>query len=299
MPIEMRHLRAFVAVAEDLNFRKAAARLHTAQPALSRTILDAELILGLRLFDRSTRVVRLTPAAAAFLPEARDILERLEISIRTAQRTARGELGTLHIGYNDFAIPGLLPTILMDFRTRYPEINVALKMMTSPQMAEMIRSRSLDIGFLTGAHLVGDLASATLLDERLVCVLPRGHRLAGHAAVDVRDLADEAFVMGARTGWDIFLEVVDRFCGAAGFRPRIVQEADYSNGIVGLVAAGFGLSIYVERSWLYARDDIAVRPFTARTPPVATVAAWHPELRSTVVSNFVRTIEGAVRPAAA
>ena len=111
-------------------------------------------------------------------------------------------------------------------------------MMTSPQMAEMIRSRSLDIGFLTGAHLVSDLTSATLLDERLVCVLPKGHRLAGHAAVDVRDLADEAFVMGARTGWDIFLEVVDRFCGAAGFRPRIVQEADYSNGIVGWSAPG-------------------------------------------------------------
>src|ERR1700722_16794110 len=112
MPIEMLRLRAFIAVAEDLNYRKAAARLRTAQPALSRTILDAESILGFRLFDRTTRVVTLTPAASAFLLEARDILERLEVSIRTAQRTARGELGTLHIGYNDFAIPGLLPMIL-------------------------------------------------------------------------------------------------------------------------------------------------------------------------------------------
>src|SRR4029079_2208060 len=104
MTIELRHLRAFVAVAGELSFSRAAARLRIAQPALSRIVQDAEAILGFPLFERSTRGVRLTPAGKTFLPDASHILEHVEISVRTAQRTAHGELGTLYIGYNDFAI---------------------------------------------------------------------------------------------------------------------------------------------------------------------------------------------------
>jgi DNA-binding transcriptional LysR family regulator len=105
MTIELRHLRAFVAVAGELSFSRAAARLRIAQPALSRIVQDAEAILGFPLFERSTRVVRLTPAGKTFLPDASHILEHVEISVRTAQRTAHGELGTLYIGYDDFAMP--------------------------------------------------------------------------------------------------------------------------------------------------------------------------------------------------
>jgi DNA-binding transcriptional LysR family regulator len=295
MSVELRHLRAFVAVAEELSFSRAAARLRIAQPALSRIVQDAEGILGFPLFKRSTRVVQLTPAGKAFLSDASHILERVEISVRTAQRTARGELGTLYIGYNDFAIPGVLPAVLQEFRTSYPEVNVSLRMMTSPQMAEMIRSRSLDIGFLTGAHLVTDLTSRVLIDEKLVCLLPKNHRLARSRTVALQSLAHEPFVMGASPGWDIFLDVVRQFCRAAGFDPRIVQDADYGSGIVELVGAGLGVSIYVERRWLYARDDIVVRRFNTASSSISTVAAWHPELRSRVVSNFVRGIQSAAR----
>jgi DNA-binding transcriptional LysR family regulator len=291
MMLELRHLRAFTAVAEELSFSRAAARLHIAQPALSRIVRDAEAILGFPLFKRSTRVVRLTAAGSAFLIEASDILGRMEIAVRTAHRTAHGELGALYIGYNDFAIPGLLPNILKGFRTSYPEVNVSLKMLTSPQMAEMIRQRSLDIGFLTGTHLVADLSSQLLVNERLVCLLPKDHRLAHMQVMDLCSLADEPFVMGASPGWDIFLEIVRQFCREAGFEPRIVQEADYGSGIVELVGAGLGVSIYVERPWLQSRDDIVVRHFTRNQPAIATIAAWHPDLCSEVASNFVRRIE--------
>jgi DNA-binding transcriptional LysR family regulator len=230
MTIDIRHLRAFIAVAEELNFRRASERLLMAQPALSRTIMDAETPVGFRLFDRSTRVVRLTPAGTVLLAQSRDILERLEAAIKTARRVERGELGTLQVGYNDFAINGLLP---------------------------------------------------------------KGHRLAEAPAVALRELADEPFVMGGRAGWRSYLDVVDGFCMKAGFKPKIVHEADFSDGIVGLVAAGMGVSIYVEGQWLNARD-LVVRPFVEEPPEVYTIAAWHPELRSSVLGNFVAAVQAVI-----
>jgi DNA-binding transcriptional LysR family regulator len=293
MSIDIRHLRAFIAVAEELNFRRASERLLMAQPALSRTIMDAESLVGFRLFDRSTRVVRLTPAGTVLLAQSRDILERLEAAIKTARRVERGELGTLQVGYNDFAINGLLPAILMHFRRTYPNVNLNLRSLTSPEMAEMIRERSLDIAFLTGANLAADLASTVMRQERMVCLLPKGHRLADSPAVPLRELAHEPFVMGARAGWRSYLELVDGFCMKAGFKPKIVHEADFSDGIVGLVAAGMGVSIYVEGQWLNARD-LVVRRFVEEPPEVYTIAAWHPELRSSVLGNFVAAVQAVI-----
>src|SRR4051812_17656842 len=122
--VELRHLRAFVAVAEDLGFRRAAERLHIAQPALSRAIMEIEAALGVRLFERSTRMVRLTPAAQFLLPEVRTLFQRLDETLARVQRIDRGEAGMLNVGFNDFTISDLLPTIIMRFRSVYPDISV-------------------------------------------------------------------------------------------------------------------------------------------------------------------------------
>lgn len=287
MSIKIHHLRAFVAVAEELNFRRAAERLHLAQPALSRTIKDMENNLGVRLFERSTRMVIMTPAATLFLPEARDVLDHLSAAIRIAQRVDGGDLGTLSVGFNDFAINDLLPAIVMEFRTRYPSITIDLRSMDSPEMAEALTKRRLDIGFLNGAHLVTNLESQVLRQEQLVCLLPRRHQLAGNSSIHLKSLAAESFVMGTAGSWDTFLNVVNAFCMSAGFRPRVVQEASHSDGIVNLVAAGVGVSIYVEAKWLRSRDDVLVRPFVEETPVLASVVAWHPELKSKTLQNFI------------
>lgn len=288
MSIEIRHLRAFVAVAEDLNFRRAAERLNLAQPALSRTIRDMESLMGVTLFERSTRSVKLTPTGTSFLAEAREMLEHLTAAIRNAQRFESGELGTLNVGFNDFAINDALPPIIMRFRSRYPDISVNLRSMSSPEMADAIRKRRLDIGFLTGAHLVGGLSHQVLRKERLVCLLPKGHRLANQKSIAIASLANEPFVTGASAGWQSFLDVVNAYCMAAGFLPRVAQEASHSDSIVNLVAAGMGVSIYIDAGWVKERRDVVMRPLAEKPPIVVSVAAWHPDLKSRILENFVK-----------
>lgn len=287
MSIDIRHLRAFVAVAEDLSFRRASERLNLAQPALSRTIRDMESLMAVKLFERSTRNVRLTPAGAAFLGEARELLAQLTAAIRNVQRFETGELGSLNVGFNDFAINDALPPIVMRFRTRYPDINVNLHTMSSPDMADSIRKRRLDIAFLTGVHLVSDLSHVVLRREQMVCLLPKGHRLAAERTISIASLAHEPFVIGAAQGWQSYLDVVNAYCMQAGFLPRVAQEASHSDSIVNLVAAGMGVSIYIDADWVKARQDVVMRPLREKPPVVVSVAAWHPDLKSRILENFV------------
>ncbi|WP_179296490.1 MULTISPECIES: LysR substrate-binding domain-containing protein [unclassified Mesorhizobium] len=290
MSVELRHLRAFIAVAEDKNFRRAADRLNIAQPALSRTIRDLEGLLGVRLFDRTTRMVTMTAAGIAFLPEARDVLEHVAAAIRVAHRVNEGDLGTISVGFNDFAINDALPKIVRDFRSRYPDVEVELRSMSSPDMAEALRKRRLDVGFLFGAHLVSNLEFQIVRREQLICLLPRGHKLAANSEINLASLAPEPFVLGAVNSWATFLDLVDSICMSAGFRPRVVQEAAHSDGIVNLVAAGVGVSIYVNARWLKTRHDVAVRPFREDMPSVASVVAWHPDLKSKTLQNFIAVV---------
>jgi len=292
--IEIRHLRAFVVVAEELNFRRASERLHVAQPALSRTIRDLEKLMSVRLFERSTRVVRMTPAAVSFLVDVREMLNHLPTAVRNAQRFESGDMGSLTVGFNDFAINDALPLIVMRFRTHYPNISIELRSMSSPEMAEAIRKRRLDIGFLTGAHLVGDLPNLVLRRERLVCLMPRYHRLADLPAVPLSELADEPFVMGAAATWGIFLDVVNAYCMSAGFQPHVIQEAAHSDGIVNLVAAGVGVSIYIDAPWIRTRRDVVMLPLMERPPLISSVAAWHPDLKSKTIQNFVNVTRAVV-----
>ncbi|UCI31780.1 LysR family transcriptional regulator [Mesorhizobium sp. B4-1-4] len=287
MSVELRHLRAFIAVATEGNFRRASERLHIAQPALSRTIRDLEQLLEVQLFERTTRSVTLTAAGRAFLPEVSDLLEHVTAAIRVARRVEEGDLGNLSVGFNDFAINDSLPKIIRDFRSRHPGVEIELRSMSSPDMADALRKRRLDIGFLSGEHLLAGLQYEVLRRERLICLLPSGHALAGSRTIDLTALAAEPFVLGATGSWDTFIDVVDAFCMSGGFRPRVVQEAANSDGIVNLVAAGMGISIYVDAAWLKVREDVVVRPFRQEPPPVASVAAWHPDLKSKALQNFI------------
>ena len=281
-------IKVFVSVAEEGGFSAAAQELGLSKSAASRQISALEETLGAQLLKRSTRSVKLTPTGTSFLAEAREMLEHLTAAIRNAQRFESGELGTLNVGFNDFAINDALPPIIMRFRTRYPDISVNLRSMSSPEMADAIRKRRLDIGFLTGAHLVGGLSHQVLRKERLVCLLPKGHRLANQKSIAIASLANEPFVTGASAGWQSFLDVVNAYCMAAGFLPRVAQEASHSDNIVNLVAAGMGVSIYIDAAWVKERRDVVMRPLAEKPPIVVSVAAWHPDLKSRILENFVK-----------
>jgi DNA-binding transcriptional LysR family regulator len=298
MALELRHLRVFVAVAEELSFRRAAERLRIAQPALSRTIFDLEAAMDVLLLERTTRVVRLTEAGRRFLEASRRVIGETEAAVAIARRVHQGELGELVVGYNDFAINGALPTIVRAFRARYPDVAVRLLTMTSPRMAQALVEDAIDIGFLTGRSHAEGFDSFVVRDERLVCLLPASHPLAAKRALSLGDLDGQPFVEGQRDLWGSFLAPIHDFCRASGCALQVVQTAQYSDGIVGLVEAGMGLAFYVDAEWLHLRRGIVVRPLVETPPLFQSLAVWNGHKRSAAVESFLSVARNVVARAA-
>src|SRR5215475_10898646 len=198
--MEFRHLRSFVAVADELHFGRAAARVHIVQPALSRQIRALEEEMGLRLFERNRRRVALTPAGAAFLDEARGLLEQVTHAVEAARRADRGELGSLRIGYVPAMASTRLPEIVRGFRKRFPGVDVRLQEMTPAMQVETLLGERVDVGFVRGPIHEPALAAETVLKEPLVAALPSGHRLGRHKRLGLAMLASEPFVLQARSG---------------------------------------------------------------------------------------------------
>jgi DNA-binding transcriptional LysR family regulator len=286
MTIELRHLRAFITIAEVGSYRKAAERLRVAQPALSRTIQQLESALEVRLFDRTTRMVQATEAGRHLLLEGRSLLAMLERTEEDVRRIAAGRRGELGVGFNDFTISEILPPLVSRFRAEYPDVRVILRSERSAALVEQVADGRLDIGFVSGVQAGAGLESVTVREETFVAVVPRGHPLARRARLDVADLAKQPFVAGA-PGWEAFWNVVVGFCGRAGFTPNVAQTALHSDGIINFVAAGLGVTIYVDRHWLRRRDDVVVRPFRGPLPSYRSLAVWRGRPRSASLEGFL------------
>src|SRR5882757_5409771 len=192
--MELRHLRYFVAVAEELNFTRAADRLHTAQPSLSQQIRDLEDSVGTPLLYRSKRRVELTRAGEAFLKESRTILEQVDRAVMTARQTARTESGDLVIGFTPSAEIKVFPHILPVLRARLPEVHVILHSMTNPDLHDALWDREIDIAFLRRTELGEDFEIRPLLKEPLVAILPEDHVLAKQTVVDIKQFGQHPFI---------------------------------------------------------------------------------------------------------
>ncbi|VVE80461.1 LysR substrate-binding domain-containing protein [Pandoraea sputorum] len=245
--MELRHLRYFVTVAEELHFSRAAQRLNIGQPPLSMQIRALEDELGVPLFERSQRRVFLTPAGRAFLVRARQILADAEAARLEVQQIAGLDAGELRIAFTTSApMTNLMKRVLTTYRQRYPRVTLTLSEAPSERQREALIERTLDIGLLRQAENappVAGLSFETLIDEALVVVLHQGHALAKHASVSIADLANEAFIMhpnGVGTAVD---GQILRMCERAGFTPRVVQEARESTTIVALAASGLGVAV--------------------------------------------------------
>lgn len=294
MTIELRHMRVFVAVCQELSFRRAAERLHIAQPALSRTIADLERVMGVSLIERTTRVVRLTEAGHKYLEASQRIIKESEEAVSMARRVHQGELGELMVGYNEFAINGSLPTIVREFNAKRPGVTVRLISMTTPDMAKALSENRIDVAFLTGSPYAQGFDSFLIKEERLVCVLPVAHPLASSKTISIADLDGMPVVEGDHDMWQSFLTPVHEFCGALGCKPRVVQTAQYSDGIIGLVEAGMGVSLYVDSDWLHSRRGITVRPLRETPPPFQSLAVWSRHVQSAAVRSFLETARDTV-----
>lgn len=243
--MEIRQLEAFVAVAEELHFGRAAARLRLAQSPLSQTIRKLERDLGVTLFDRSTRSVALTPAGAALLPHAHRVFEELELG-RQATRAVSGEVyGTVIIGFSGALNHRTLPPLTRAVRRRYPQVALQLVagVLTGDGVVQIERG-ALDLAFVALPLDPSRRVRSRLIGrEPLGVALPTDHPRAGDAAIDLRDLADDDFITIPATSGSGLWEAGLRACTTAGFRPRVVQEITDPFMILTLVAAGVGVSL--------------------------------------------------------
>ncbi|SNB74546.1 transcriptional regulator, LysR family [Arboricoccus pini] len=239
---EIRHLRAFAAVAEELHFGRAAVRLNIVQPALSMQIRQLEEMLGVRLLDRTRRSVAVTEPGQLFLEEARRILRALDQAIDLAQRAGRGEAGRLAIGYSAAtAYSGLLSRLLSAFHAALPEITLDVRELHPAMQREALLTRELDIGFVVANAESRKPAFDSLVVERwrMALALPTGHPLAKRAVVPFDLLREEPFITYEALGEDLG---VDAFREAAGFAPMVRHHAQSPIMLLSLVGAGLGIA---------------------------------------------------------
>lgn len=242
--IDLRQLRQFVAVAEELNFRRAAERLHMSQPPLSQTIRSLEDELGTLLFNRTRRRVELTQPGRVLLDEAHRVLSQMARALDAARGAAQGMTGRLSIGFVPSATYAILPAVLRQFRKHHPAVALHLEELSTADQTDALLQRRLDVALnRPPTFFSSDILLETLVRERLVAALPAAHALAARRPLRLRDLREENFILiPQRWGTGYHSRVLDA-CKEAGFVPRVTQESKYMHTIVGLVAAGMGVAL--------------------------------------------------------
>jgi len=243
--IELRHLRYFVAVAEELHFGRAARRLHLSQPPLSQQIRRLEELLGYPLLVRTSRAVRLTSAGEVFLERAQRTLRKMDEDVEAMRTVARGEAGTLAVGFIGSGMLTTIPAMLGHYRAHFPRVTLQLRESYSSGVIRGLKEGSLDVGFVRDGDPTEGLAAETLFCEPFLAVLPAKHPLAqrSRSMIDASQLAGEPFVFYSPLAGNRAYEKPMSLCEAAGFRPRLVQEAPQWLTIMRLVGAGLGVSI--------------------------------------------------------
>ncbi|WP_420138848.1 LysR substrate-binding domain-containing protein [Sphingomonas sp.] len=273
--MELRHLRYFVGVAEDLHFGRAATRLGISQPPLSQQIIALEGELGVQLFDRTSRAVALTDAGTLFLHEARATLAQAERAIMVARRAARGELGELTIGFNASApfVPPVARAI-HDFRMAYPEVHMTLSELSESGLRDALAARSIEIGFLRSLRepeVPVGAAARLLMREGLVVAMRPDHPLAIHDRISVQQLDAQPMVVYQRGLNGGFTEELLRLMRIEGVQPIVAQEVREVSTLFGLVAAGIGITIVAQSLRALQSAGLVYREYD---DPAANSAMW-------------------------
>ncbi|MBX3743727.1 MAG: LysR family transcriptional regulator [Verrucomicrobiae bacterium] len=284
--MDLRHLRYFQAVAEELSFVRASRRLRIAQPALSRAVQDLERELGAAVLERSRHHVRLTPAGAVLLREVAVVVERLEEGLRRVRRTASGEEGELRLGYIGPPTEPFLGRLLHAYRQRHPRVALHLEERTPERVWEMVSKTRLSVAMtrpVTGHESLG-MRTVLLRDERLGVVLREDHPLAGRSSMEWRALAEGPLIVLARREGMGLHDAILGACRAAGFPPRLAHTPSLIGTVLTYVAAGAGMGIVTE--------SVGVRDRALRFVPlrprqtVPLVLVWHEDEDTPAVVRF-------------
>lgn len=285
--IETRLLRQFIAVAEELNFRRAAERLHMAQPPLSQAILRLEKTLGYAVFERSNRKVSLTPAGDAFLLTARAVLAALEEGVAATRRVAQGVEGHLRLSFIYITPYAQVLDALRQFRAASPAVQFSLREASTQEQVESVEAGQVDIAILRApGRSTPGLRFERLVSEEIVIALPPGHRCAAQAQLDLAQLADDDFIATPRSLGQGFHDQLASLCLHAGFAPTVVQQARRLQTVLGLVAAGFGVALLPAGLALQAPHGVAILPVKSDAPDALRrldlFMAWDPRRDSPV-----------------
>ncbi|MEH2072791.1 MAG: LysR family transcriptional regulator [Nostoc sp.] len=289
--MELRHLRYFIAVAEELHFSKAAERLHIAQPPLSQQIQQLEAQLGVELFHRKTkRQVQLTQAGQVFLQEAYQLLAQLQKAIELTQKTARGEKGQLQIGFTSLVTYNLLPVILRQFQEQFPEVELILQELTTSEQERALQERRINVGFAHPPLEDNTLNQKCIQQEALIVALAETHFLAEQEKISVRSLINENFIMFPRhLGSGLYDQIVS-LCQQGNFSPKVTQEAIQMQTIIGLVSAGMGIAIVPSSLQNLQRTGVVYRTVEEKTPLVETAIVWREEDITPVLHEFLQVV---------
>jgi DNA-binding transcriptional LysR family regulator len=278
--LELRHLRYFTAVAEDLSVTRAASRLNIAQPALSHQIKSLEEEIGTPLLHRLSRGVALTEPGELFAEDARAILAAVETAKTRARRAAAGELGLIRIGFTGSAsFHPFVTGAIRDYRAAYPDVEVELVEEPTASLLAGFKAGRLDVAFLRPVPgEVDHLWSRHLFDEPMVAAIPAAHPFAGADAIPLSDLAEEAFIFYPRRNGRALYDAIMLACEAAGFTPRVAQDAPQLTSVVNLVATGIAISIVPASMGRLATGDVRYIPLADRPPqaPMVLVRAETP-----------------------
>ena len=292
--MELRHLRYFVAVAEVLNFHRAAEALAMAQPPLSLQIQQLERELGVTLLDRTARKIQLTDAGRVFLRDATAILAQAEAATQRAKRAERGEVGQLTIGYTSLILSPLFPHILRRYRAEYPEVEVYLRDLVTLEQMQHIQANTIDVSFATHASVSlteaehEALTYEVILREPLVALLPKTHPLADRERIPLQAIADEPWIWFARPYDPTTFDYMMHLFTTMGIRPQVVQFVNSAQMIFGLVLAGFGVSLIPASVERIAQDALVYVELEAPQPQVEFDLVWRKQPTSPVVEAFLR-----------
>jgi DNA-binding transcriptional LysR family regulator len=290
--VELRQLRYFVAVAEELHFRRAAARLHISQPPLSQQIRQLEEELGCRLLARTRRRVELTPAGEAFLRDARQLLGELNGAVETARRIDAGQAGRLRVNFVGSALLSVVPGIVQRFRAAAPNVEIELHERPTADQLRLVSAGVVDVGLVRPPiEELAELRAQRVLREHTVAAIPASHPLSQLRRVPLRRLATEPLVLFPRAQAPGFHDLLISSMVTLGEHPQVVQYAPEMLTIIGLVAAGIGLSLVPASVTRLELEGVSYRPVSG-APDADLVAITRAEEHSPLVSAFMAQAQG-------
>lgn len=292
--MELRQLKYFITVANELHFSRAAEKLNMTQPPLSMEIKKLEAELDVQLFLRTKRKVKLTEAGEVFLKRAVNILQKIEDSKNEVRRVHRGELGDLKLGYAGLVTYDLLPRVLSQFKGKYPYIEVFLKHLQTADQIISLEKEEIDVGLLIPPIESNNIEYKIIQKEEVVMALPKSHLFAdSNNPIDLSELKNEPFIMSQRSEGKGYHDFMMNLCYQSGFLPKVIQEAQDLQTVISLVGAGMGIALLPSPIQFFKNDTIVYRPINHskqknRLIPIAV--AWNKVNKSTVLKSFIQMI---------